>query len=192
MSNPRPHSRRLIFRLTVLTLPLCGIALLEGLVRLTGFGLPDSEQVQRMNPVGLPMFERRKEYGGQVCRTSPWFIGFIGEQKFALPKPAGTVRIFCLGESAVEGYPFHLPGSFPKLMQVMLDELGQKKFEVINGAVRGIHVSDIRHVCAEIVRYQPDVVIIYMGNNEYAGMDPKAESGRLADLRYRLRRHFLG
>lgn len=192
MKNPRPWSRRIIFGLTVLSLPLWGLALIEGIVRLTGFGLPDSEQVQRMNPVGLPMFECREEYGNQVCRTTPWFIGFIGEQKFFLPKPPGTVRIFCLGESAVEGYPFHLPGSFPRLMQVMLDDGGRKKFEVINVAVRGIHASDIRHICAEIVRYQPDVVIIYLGNNEYAGMDPKAESGRLADLRYRLRRHFLG
>jgi len=191
-SSQTSRHRRWLFRLTLGLSPILVLAAAELFLRLTGLGLPDAEQAQKLNPIGLPLFECAPAAGGRLCSTSPWFVGFIGKQQFALPRPAGVVRVFCLGESAAEGYPFHVPGSFPRLMQVMLDEAGQRRFEVINVAVRGIHSSDVRHICAEIVRYQPDLVIVYMGNNEYAGLDPAAEVGPTAEIKYWLRRHFLG
>ena len=197
MSNHLPHRapsrRRWIIRLVVLLFPLYAVAAAELFIRLTGIGLPDSVQVQRMNPAGLPMFECAPDANGtRLCQTSRWYSVFMGPQKFVMPKPAGVVRIFFLGESAAEGYPFNLPGSFPRIMQVMLNEAGQRRFEVINAAVRGIKSSDVRYICSEIVHYQPDLVIVYMGNNEYMGLDPKAEVGPKAEVKYWLRSHLIG
>jgi tetratricopeptide (TPR) repeat protein len=88
---------------------------------------------------------------------------FVGE------KSAGTVRIFVLGESAAQGVP-EPSFSFGRILEVLLRErYPGVKFEVINAAMTAIN----SHVCREIARdcaaRDPDLFIVYMGNNEVVG-----------------------
>ena len=85
------------------------------------------------------------------------------------PKPAGAVRIFVLGGSAAMGTP-DPAFSFGKVLAVMLrEQYPGVQFEVVNGAMTAIN----SHVALEIARdcaaRQPDLFVVYMGNNEVIG-----------------------
>ena len=89
--------------------------------------------------------------------------------RLADPKPAGTFRIFLLGESAAMGFPSPRFG-FPRVMEVMLREaFPGKNIEVVNVAMAGINSHAIRRIARECAALQPDAFVIYMGNNEVVG-----------------------
>ena len=88
---------------------------------------------------------------------------------FISAKASGAVRIFVLGSSAAQGVP-NPSFSFGRILEVMLRErYPDVKFEVINAAMTAIN----SHVALEIARdcaaHQPDLFVVYMGNNEVVG-----------------------
>jgi tetratricopeptide (TPR) repeat protein len=90
---------------------------------------------------------------------------------YAVPadKPKGTYRIFVLGESAAMGDP-DPAYSFSRYLEVMLAQsFPEMKFEVYNTGSVAInsHVSLL--IAKDLVKLQPDLVIIYSGNNEVVG-----------------------
>lgn len=89
--------------------------------------------------------------------------------RLADPKPAGTFRIFVLGESAAMGFPSPRFG-FPRVLEVMLREaFPGKNIEVVNVAMAGINSHAIRRIAQECAALEPDAFVIYMGNNEVVG-----------------------
>ncbi len=92
-------------------------------------------------------------------------------QAYAIPaeKPRGTFRIFVLGESAAMGDPDPAYG-FSRFLEVMLRErFPSTKFEVVNTGSVAInsHVSLL--IAKGLANQQPDLFIIYSGNNEVVG-----------------------
>lgn len=89
--------------------------------------------------------------------------------RLADPKPAGTFRIFVLGESAAMGFPSPRFG-FPRVLEVMLREaLPGKNIDVVNVAMAGINSHAVRRIAKECAALEPDAFVIYMGNNEVVG-----------------------
>jgi tetratricopeptide (TPR) repeat protein len=89
--------------------------------------------------------------------------------RLADPKPAGTFRIFVLGESAAMGFPSPRFG-FPRVLEVMLREaFPGKNIEVVNVAMAGINSHAVRRIAQECAELQPDAFVIYMGNNDVVG-----------------------
>ena len=89
--------------------------------------------------------------------------------RLADPKPAGTFRIFVLGESAAMGFPSPRFG-FPRVLEVMLREaFPGRNIEVVNVAMAGINSHAVRRIAQECAELQPDAFVIYMGNNEVVG-----------------------
>jgi len=92
-------------------------------------------------------------------------------QFFSIPleKPAGTYRIFVLGESAAMGDPDPAYG-FTRYLETMLRErFPAMKFEVVNTGMVAInsHVSLV--IARELVKYKPDLFLAYAGSNEVVG-----------------------
>ncbi len=90
-------------------------------------------------------------------------------ERIAVPKPPGTRRVFLLGSSAAMGYPSPAFG-VGRVLEVMLQAAHPEvRIEVINTAMTAIN----SHVVAEIARecrdYEPDLFIVYTGNNEVVG-----------------------
>jgi tetratricopeptide (TPR) repeat protein len=84
-------------------------------------------------------------------------------------KPPGTYRIFVLGESAAMGDPDPAYG-FSRYLEVMLRErFPNTKFEVVNTGMVAINSHVIRSMAQQLANYQPDLFIIYAGNNEVVG-----------------------
>ena len=92
-------------------------------------------------------------------------------EPFAFParKAPDTCRIFVLGESAAQGIPNHA-FCFGRFLQVMLQErFPDLRFEVITAAMAAINSHVVLEIAKDCARYEPDLFVVYLGNNEVVG-----------------------
>ena len=84
-------------------------------------------------------------------------------------KPAGSYRIFILGESAAMGDPEPAFGAGRYLEALLRERFPDGNFEIINVAMTAINSHTILPIARECAGHQGDLWIIYMGNNEMVG-----------------------
>ncbi len=162
-----PLGKRWLFRLTAMVvLPLVVVAGTELGLRLTGAGFdPHFFRRYQSGPpetwVENPAFGRR--YFPRVLARAPQAL------RVTLPKPAGTIRIFILGESAALGDPRPRYGAGRYLEVLLQERFPATRFEVINTAMTAINSHAIRDIATELGRFEGDLWIVYMGNNEMVG-----------------------
>jgi lysophospholipase L1-like esterase len=85
-------------------------------------------------------------------------------------KPAGVRRVLCLGESTTAGFPFPVMGSFPGILQRLLEERDPKGgWEVINCGMTAISSSTVAALIDELLSTDPDALVVYLGHNEFYG-----------------------
>jgi len=102
-----------------------------------------------------------------------------------MPKREGTVRIFSVGGSATAGVPFYNQGSFSMFLELVLNASDRRhNYEVINAGVPGGSSLEVAEIFEELVGYDPDYFVVYMGNNEFIGRDDKKERGLRGSLGY--------
>jgi tetratricopeptide (TPR) repeat protein len=164
---PRPvitTRRKWLFRIAAMIIPVVlFFALLEAGLRLGGYGYPTSFFI---GPDAKGICATNNRFG---WRFFPRAIARQPQQCFISAKPSGSVRIFVLGSSAAQGIP-DPAFSFGRILEVMLQaKYPDTRFEVENVAMTAIN----SHVALEIARdcaaHQPDLFIVYMGNNEVIG-----------------------
>ncbi len=111
---------------------------------------------------------------------------------FRDPKPAGVFRIMCLGESAVEGSIYNPLSTFPNHLRLMLQSgIKSGQVEVINCGMSGITSTDVRDIFMASFRFQPDLMVVYCGNNELMHYKPinRVETPRLFPIMHFLALH---
>jgi len=147
-------------------LPCLCLGLVELILRIAGVGYPTafflSEQIR-----GKPVFVENDRFGLQffppLLARSPSPLIMRAE------KPNNGCRIFILGESAALGDPEPAFG-FGRYLQVLLhDRFPQTDFEVICTAMTAINSHAIVPIARECAKYQGDIWVVYMGNNEFVG-----------------------
>lgn len=161
----RPR-RRWAFRiLAVVAVPLVSFGLLEAGLRVGGYGYPTG-------------FFQRVE-GSDSYTANPYFAWrFFGKSmpirqlpmvEVSVDKDDGAYRIFILGGSAAMGVPSESFG-LGRILQAMLARAyPQTGFEVINVASTAINSHAVREISSDCSRLEPDMFVIYMGNNEVIG-----------------------
>jgi tetratricopeptide (TPR) repeat protein len=85
-------------------------------------------------------------------------------------KASDTIRIFALGESATLGTPESAYGFVRIFERMLLIAFPDKEFEVLNAAMPGINSHLIRSIAADCAKLDPDLFLVYMGNNELVGL----------------------
>ena len=162
--------RRWTLRLLAVALGLFPFAIAEGMARWAGYGgypptllelqtVEDKTYVASYQP-GIDTFFRRN-----LTRT-----GGMNEQVFTTPPDPDIVRIFCVGGSAMQGYPQPRSLVASSFFQAMLEDLWpDRKVEVLNLGVTAIASFPVACILEEALGYDPDLVIIYSGNNEFYG-----------------------
>lgn len=89
---------------------------------------------------------------------------------FEIQKQPHTKRIFMLGESTMAGFPFDYNATAPRLLRDRLVQLlSQYNIEVINVGLAAINSYTVLDFMEELVSYEPDAFIIYLGHNEFYG-----------------------
>lgn len=87
---------------------------------------------------------------------------------FLKRKPENGFRIFCVGGSTVQGRPFAIETAFSSWMKIGLSTADpERTYEVVNCG--GVSYASYRlaPIVEEVVEYQPDLIVIYTGHNEF-------------------------
>lgn len=170
MRTASQASRRLCLGLLRLATAVVVAVLLlvtaEIILRICGFGHPATATVPCTD-------QGASAYCENQFFTTPFFPPGMARtpRPYAIPakKPVGTYRVFVFGESAAYGDPDPTYG-FARYLEVMVREkFPQVNFEVINTGITATNSYVERLVAEDVAQYQPDLCIIYAGNNEVVG-----------------------
>ena len=168
--NPRPHSRprRILYRFILVTVALGLVPAIEWGLRAAGVGYPTAYYV----PASFPASP------GTYVSNPRFFEPYFPRRVFVRPTYPDAVtahkgdrvfRIFVFGESAAMGDP-DSAFAFWRILQVMLQNaFPSLKIEVHNTAVASINSFCLRDIAAACAGFQPDLFVVYMGNNEVIG-----------------------
>lgn len=149
----------------VLLAPVAFFGLLEVALRTADYGDPVS--FFRTIEVGGQNFTVENQYFGQrffrrhLPRTPAWNL--------VPARRADVPRIAVIGESAAQGYPLQKVGLASMLGAVLEMEYPGREFDFINASMTSVNSHLLAEVAPEIVDLDPDVTVIYMGNNEVVG-----------------------
>lgn len=117
-----------------------------------------------INDVG-PLFV---DAGDGLFTTATNKLDSFNQQSFAMPKPADTTRIFALGGSTTFGKPHDHRVAFPTWLQQLLQAGGAHGVvEVINAGGLSYASYRLPILMDELVRYNPDLFVIYTGHHEF-------------------------
>ncbi|GAB3939598.1 hypothetical protein GCM10028805_00250 [Spirosoma harenae] len=156
-----------LFKSISILLPFILLALLEGILRLVGYGHDLRLFVDAPQQPGflvMNQYASEKYFSDQANATVGNFEAFHKQ------KVAGTLRIFVLGESTTIGYPYMHNGSFHRWLQYRLTHtFPDREFEIINLALTAVNSHTVYGFAKELGKYEPDAVLIYTGHNEYYG-----------------------
>ncbi|MDX2473471.1 MAG: hypothetical protein QNL91_07140 [Candidatus Krumholzibacteria bacterium] len=144
--------------------PVMFFAAVEGTLRLAGYGYPTSLYlpVKSVQAYGSNRYFGWRFFPRKITRNPIL-------QSFAIDKPDDTCRIFVLGASAALGVP-NSAFSFSRNLEVMLrSRYPGVRFEFVNTSLTAINSHIVLPIAEECADYDPDVFLVYLGNNEVIG-----------------------
>jgi len=169
-SAPFSRRRRIVLRVILVLFPLLFLALLEGGLRLAGLGgYPPI--IRSVGPTEHGMLLITEPAGAAsyffANRKRP---GYNEQYSFYQPKPPRTVRIVLVGESAMKGFPQprNLAAS-AFLGEMLKDTWPNRRVEIINLGTTAIASFPVSEIMTEALDYEPDLVIVSTGHNEFYG-----------------------
>ncbi|USN99454.1 MAG: tetratricopeptide repeat protein [Phycisphaeraceae bacterium] len=166
-----PRKKRILFIAILAAFPLFVLGFIEGTLRLAGFGgypptfveagtLDDGSTLVFSSELGPASYFFSGRSQGLAMDPSP----------LVMPKPEGTFRVMWVGGSAAKGIPQPRPLRAASFFREMLgDAWPDKHVEVVNLATPGIASYPVLGVMTEALDYEPDLVVAYLGNNEFFG-----------------------
>jgi len=181
--RPRLSARkRALFVAGAMLVAMLAVGGLEGTLRLFGLGgYAPVLQVAGDTPHGRVVVSNASGAASYFFanKSRP---GGIAESTFYQPKPAGTFRIMWFGESAAKGFPEPPCLAATAFLEAMLKNVWpDRQVEVINLACTAIASFPVRGILEEAVAFEPDLVIVYCGNNEFFGAYGVASLHRSGD-----------
>ncbi len=170
-SNSSPEisfGKRILFSLLLLLIALSALLLVEGILRFCNYG------------GDLSLFVSAPEEISDYYRCNPDIGKRYFYEQFTIPdppkdlflkkKPENGYRIFVLGGSTTAGFPYGNNLMFSRILWRRLqDTFPEKRIEVVNTAMAAVNSYTILDFIDEILEYEPDLILIYMGHNEFYG-----------------------
>lgn len=146
--------------------PILSFLILECGLRLCGYGHPSG-------------YFRAAAIQGQPCLIGnpgfflsyfpPGLVPYVAPLKIPAAKEAGAFRIFVLGESAALGIPEPAFGFSRILDRMLRQRYPSLRFEIVNVSATAINSHVLAPIASACARRQPDLFIVYAGNNEVVG-----------------------
>ena len=165
--SPLPgNRRRRWFRLLAVCSPVALLAVGEIVLRLAGYGYATSFFLEAQQEDEKVFIENPKfgwRFFPPAVARAPQPL--VLESK----KPAGTIRIFLLGESAALGDPEPAYGFGRQLQRILQARHPANRIELINVAMTAINSHVIREIARDCAACEGDLWLIYAGNNEVVG-----------------------
>lgn len=159
--------RRICFPLAAIALGLMPFLVAESILGFFDIGNPEAVADPYVGFSSVnPLFVEDPSAG--VYRTSRARLTFFNEESFPIEKPTDEFRIFCLGGSTVHGRPYQGDTSFTKWLELELQATDPgHRYRVINCGGLSYASYRLRLLLDEIMAYDPDLIIVATGHNEF-------------------------
>jgi len=167
LNNTKSTKRRspLWFYLILILIPVLFFVILEIFLVLINYGrdgdqwIKLTETKQMLNPdIAWRYFLDTRE------------VPQSNNDAFDIVKRENTFRVFVLGGSSAQGFPFSPNGTFSRYIRDRLELLYPDYYiEVVNIAITATNSYTIRDLLPGVLEQQPDLILIYAGHNEYYG-----------------------
>ncbi len=143
-------------------------ALLEGGLRLVGIGAADA-QISRLKyqQIPVPVLQPgARPDGSAVLHTYDVRLPY---QSILRSKQPGSLRVFTFGGSATAGLGFSPNVTFARQLSRMLARAyPDRPIEVMNLGIVALASRQVKQLVADVIRgYEPDLLVVYSGNNEF-------------------------
>lgn len=117
----------------------------------------------------IPLFVEESSSNGRVVMVTAENKRLaFNLQRFPKEKPNNAFRIFCMGGSTTYGHPYTDETSFCGWLREMLPVCdSSREWELINAGGVSYASYRVAGLMEELVRYKPDLFIIYTGHNEF-------------------------
>jgi len=168
-SSPKlSGKKKILFAGIMFAIPVLFFVLLE-----TGLRIAD----YRGN---LDLFIVPEVFDGRIVVPNPEFTGRYffnvrtmpnpSSDTFLAVKPENGYRVFVMGGSTTNGYPYGYNATFSRVFRDMLQDTAPDRYvEVVNVATSAINTYTLYDQVDEILAFEPDLILIYSGHNEYYG-----------------------
>ena len=159
------NKKNILFYSLIIIFPYVLFALFEVALRIFSLGndlslfvpSPHSQYYEINKYIGERYFSKYEQ-------TTPLSEVFLKE------KPTNGYRIFILGESSVQGFPYDANLAFSRILKRRLQDIfPHRTIEIINLGLTAISSYTLLDFTDELLRQKPDLVLIYTGHNEYYG-----------------------
>ena len=165
----RVWGRRVLLVLVWLAAPVLILVAFEGVLRAGGYG-------QSTRFVYKKKIDRRAYY----VVNNPFYFQFLYGQEDALGmmpydrviparKAPGAYRIVLLGGSAAQGWQAWDYNVGRVLLTMLRTAFPETRFELFTAAYYGMNSHVMRHIAQQCIKMDPDLYVVYLGNNETVG-----------------------
>lgn len=195
MHIPPSHSMKRNLLLSVLSLTFVTTLLVvaEIIVRFAAPSLANP-LVSEVEYDGIEWYQVNRSFLRKYFPSDAVLIPELKPGLIRRVKTDSTFRVFCLGGSSMFGTPYNAGATIPDMVRKQLRHLHpDREIEVISLAAAAINSNVIADLAPRILECSPDLVLIYMGHNEFYGPEGVGASwlekrwGGLIHLKYTLR-----
>ena len=153
------------FYAVMVLLPVVFLIALEIFLRATNYGYDFTEWVD----AGESRYIINPNIGRKYF-TDTGYNPITDEDVFYQQKKANSFRVFVLGGSSAEGYPFRPMGSFSRYIRRRLElAYPNTTIEVVNISMTAVNSYTLLDLLPGVLKEKPDLILIYAGHNEYYG-----------------------
>lgn len=184
-----PSAKHRLFGVILVLVPVLFLLITEGALRFFGVGM-DLSLVQRTVVRGREFYTINRMVGRRYFSRPGVAIPEPPDVLFPVRKSPRTRRVFCLGESTMAGFPYEYNATPASLLKDQLTSLfPADTIEVINVGMSAIGSTVVRDLLTDLLPYEPDLFVIYVGHNEYYGVFGPGSSSPLAGSMWLTRLH---
>ncbi len=163
---PPPAKARAFAAIFIATLVILPLLVIEGTVRLLGWASPRDPYISFGRTTSF--FSDFKEDGTAYKVVNGRDLYRERELTFSRDKPNGAVRIFFVGGSASAGWPHPDGETYTDYLESALYRaFPDREIEILNISAHAYAAYRVRLIVDEILAFQPDLIVIYSGNNEF-------------------------
>ncbi|NQT61596.1 MAG: hypothetical protein HQ556_01445 [Candidatus Marinimicrobia bacterium] len=162
-------SKKIIFSILAVLLPVAFLALIELSLWIVD-AYPQPPLFFEVSEGDTSYTHINSQVGERYFDKAIMPVPNLYPQKFSSEKSTGTIRIFCLGGSTTAGFPYEMTTPFPQQLALLLRaDYPDRNFEVINMGLSAINSFTVVDWIPEVLKQEPDLVLLYMGHNEFYG-----------------------
>ncbi len=184
-----PTAKHRLFSIILLITPFLFLLMLEGGLRFFSYGV-DLALVHRTTVRGRDFLTINRSVARRYFSQPGVAIPEPPDVLFSVRKAARTKRVFCLGESTMAGFPYEYNATPASLLKDQLTALlPADTIEVINIGLSAVGSTVVRDLLTDILPYEPDLVVIYVGHNEFYGVFGPGSSSPLSGPGWLTRLH---